>query len=353
MRRTPVIVMSLLGMLLIYLVFWPVPIDGEAWVPDPPPSAEGVWAPNRALAQVERFPVAPDTGPEDVAVDAQGRRFVGTRQGRILVVHPDGSGPDEVVDLSHRPLGLHHAADGRLLVAVPRTGLVAVESDGSTEVLCDAADGVPLDYADDLDVAADGTVYVSDASTKFSHDRWTFDILESAPNGRLVAWSPEEGCRQVADGLHFANGVAMGADDRSVLVVETSRYRVVRVWVEGPTPGAVQAFAGGFPGFPDGIARADDGTYWVALASPRSAILDRLAPYPALRHMILRLPAFLRPAPGRRPRVVHLSATGEVLEVLDDPQGERFGMVTSVQPHGPWLYLGSLSEPAFARVRRP
>ena len=34
--------------------------------------------------------------------------------------------------------------------------------------------------------------------------------------------------------LHFANGVALGPDEDSVLVVETSSVKITRHWLKGP-----------------------------------------------------------------------------------------------------------------------
>ena len=44
----------------------------------------------------------------------------------------------------------------------------------SVETLTDSVDGTPILYADDLDIADDGIIYFSDASTKFgAHSRET------------------------------------------------------------------------------------------------------------------------------------------------------------------------------------
>ena len=43
-------------------------------------------------------------------------------------------------------------------------------------MLADVADGVPILYADDVDVALDGKIYFSDASTKFGAKEYGGDI---------------------------------------------------------------------------------------------------------------------------------------------------------------------------------
>jgi sugar lactone lactonase YvrE len=44
-------------------------------------------------------------------------------------------------------------------------GLLAVDTAGTVRLLADSADGTPIAFADDLDVASNGTVYLSDATT--------------------------------------------------------------------------------------------------------------------------------------------------------------------------------------------
>jgi sugar lactone lactonase YvrE len=67
------------------------------------------------------------------------------------------------------------------------------------------------------------------------------DVLESAPHGRLLKYDINTGeCSVVLDELFFANGIAVSPDDTYVLVNETTRYRVKRVYVRGPRMGDVE-----------------------------------------------------------------------------------------------------------------
>lgn len=344
-----------LGLLALggaYLSLWPVPIDPVAWQAPTAPAAEGDWSANQALASVSRMEVAAgDYGPEDLHRMGD---FVygGTHHGAILRWPVAGGPPEEVANTGGRPLGLHVDPQGRLLIADAFAGLLRLEADGSLTTLCDtAADGSKLVFTDDLDVADDGTVWFSDASTRFDQTVWQNDILESRPNGRLLRWHPDRPqCEVVQDGLYFANGVALAQDASFVLLNETTRYRVRRLWLSGPREGELEVLIDNLPGFPDGISRGEDGVFWIALASPRNALVDALAGSPFLRRVVQRLPEALKPAPERHPYVVAIDADGKVLRTLQDPSGTTYGMVTSAQQHGDRLYLGSLHEPAAAWV---
>jgi hypothetical protein len=89
----------------------------------------------------------------------------------------------------------------------------------------------------------------------------------------------------------------------------------------------------------------------VALFAPRKGILDRLARYPSLRKVIVRIPSALQPKPVRHAHLIAIDETGRVLEDRQDPTG-GYAPITDVLATERWLYLGSLSEPTLARVRR-
>ena len=209
-------------------------------------------------------------------------------------------------------------------------------------------------FTDDLEITADGTIYVSDASSRFDQRRWKEDIIESRPSGRLLAYDRQTDRGWVVrDEMFFANGVAIDPAQQFVLVNETSRYRVRKIWIAGEKAGTDAVIIDNLPGFPDGISTGTDGVFWLALAGPRNPLIDLTAGQPWLRKVMTRLPDALQPAPERYAHVVGLDEDGAVRCSLQHPSGERFAVVTSIQERDGWLYLGSLSEPAFARIPVP
>ena len=340
-------------LLVAYLLFWPVAVDPAAWTPPAMPPPDGPYATNTALQAAERLAEGAGVGPEDVALDAEGRVYGGCADGRIVRVAPSGAW-ETFVDTGGRPAGLRFDASGNLLVCDCERGLLSIDPARNVRVLATEADGVPIRFADDLDIAADGTVYFSDASTKFGFRDFALDVVEHRPNGRLLAYDPKTGAtRVVLEGLNFANGIAISDDQTYVLVAESNTYSVRRVWLSGPRAGENEPWLDGLPGFPDGILSNGHGIYWLAVSAPRDGLLDTLMPHPFWRRVLARLPRFALPGPKRVGLVFGLDASGRVVYNLQDPTGARYANVTNVVERDGWLYLGSLLEPAIGRIRVP
>jgi len=340
--------------LLLYLLLWPVPVSPAAWTPPPAPELAGPYAQNNKLAGIQRLETEGGFAPEDVALDSHGRIYGGMDNGRIVRLQADGTHPEGFANTHGRPLGLIFDRADNLIVADADKGLLSLAPDGSISVLSTQAGGVPFRCTNDLDLAADGTIYFTDASSKFPLATFTLDLLEHQGNGRLLAYDPKtKTTRVVLSNLCFANGVAVSPDQSFVLVVETGKYRIHRVWLSGPKQGQAEIFIDNLPGFPDGILSNGRDKFWLALVTPRDSVLDRLLPHPFLRKVVARLPKFLQPAPKRYSFVLALDANGRVVENLQDGSKECYGEIANVVEHDGMLYFGSIGESAIGRIALP
>lgn len=374
-KRFLLLLGALCAIVVLYLLFWPVPISPQAWSPPPAPPLTGQYQQNSRLASVERLSLGtgatrPGTGfaPEDVALDAQNRIYSGLDDGRIMRLQADGASPEVFSNTHGRPLGLAFDPNGNLIVADAMKGLLSIAPDGSITVLTTSADGLPFGCTNDLDVAADGTIYFTDASSKFPLSNFTADILEHGPNGRLLAYDPKtKTTRTILSHLCFANGVAVSPDQSFVLVIETGKYRVHRVWLNkgptevvavqsrtwigGPKYGRSEIFIDNLPGFPDGISSNGRDKFWLALVTPRDQALDKLLPHPFLRKIVARLPKFLQPAPKRYSFVLGLDPNGRVTENLQDGSPECYAQIANAVERQGSLYFGSIGESTVGRYR--
>ena len=327
------------------------------WLPPSAPALEGILAPNELLDHVERWEVPGGARPEDVVLDSAGRLYAGVEDGRIWrwPAGFPGAGPAELFADTHgRPLGLEvDSRDGALIVCDAYRGLLRADQDGHVRILADTYQGRRLKFANNAALAADGTVYFSDTSSRFRIEHYKQDLLEHRPNGRVFRYRPDAaGLDLVADGLYFPNGVALAPDESFLLVAQTGRYDIVRIPLTGPDAGRPEPFASNLPGLPDNMSSAGDGSYWVAFPSPRLPLVDRMLPHPAARRAAALLPDRLQPAAQRYGLVARVGAGGLITQSLHGPSGS-YREITGVREHGGWLYLGSLYETAVGRVPVP
>jgi sugar lactone lactonase YvrE len=286
-------------------------------------------------------------GAEDVVVAANGLVYTGTEDGSVFSVRPDGSRVELVGHTGGRPLGLELLPDGRLLVADARQGLLAMETGtGAVERLVDTVNGRRMVFCNNAAVASNGDIWFSDSSTLYGIDRWKDDFVQDTRTGRLFCRRADGTVEKHLDGLAFANGVALAADESYVAVAETGARTVVRLWLTGERAGQREYLRQDLPGYPDNIARGSDGLIWVTIASPLDPVVDALRHAPmALRKVVTRIPEALQPKPKRTVRAMAFDDAGETVH---DVSGEASGyhMVTGVREHDGRLWLGSLHEPA-------
>ncbi|MDB4991010.1 MAG: Strictosidine synthase family protein [Myxococcaceae bacterium] len=287
---------------------------------------------------------------EDVLVDREGRLITGLADGRIVRVDAATGALETLVNTGGRPMCIELDADHKLVVCDAVRGLLRVDlHERRVEVLVDAAVHA-LNLCNNAAVAADGTIYFTDSSSRFKLEHWRGDIFEHSGTGRLLQRTPDGLVKVLLEHLHFANGVALSADESYVAVAESGTYRILRYWLKGDRRGHSDVLTDDLPGFPDNMASGSDGLIWVAIASPRNPALDFLhrAP-PILRRIVWALPESLLPKPERTLRVLAIDRSGRIVRDLAGLSG-AFHMVTGLRVHGDKLYLASLEESSLAEV---
>ncbi|KRE96071.1 strictosidine synthase [Nocardioides sp. Soil774] len=293
----------------------------------------------------------PAMGAEDVVVAADGTVFTGTEDGALWALDPATGSTRRVADTGGRPLGIELLGDGHLLVCDAERGLLDVDpATGAVEVLLDRLDGRAMRFCNNAAVANDGTIWFSDSSLHYGVQQWKDDFVQDTRTGRLVRRDPDGTVTVVLEGLAFANGVALAADESFVCVAETRGRSVVRLWLTGARAGERDHLVTDLPGYPDNISRGSDGLVWVTIASPVDPLVERLGSAPmVLRRAVTRIPEALQPKPKRTIRVQAYDDDGRLVHDVDlaDP---GYHMVTGVREHDGRVWLGSLHEPSVAVV---
>jgi sugar lactone lactonase YvrE len=173
--------------------------------------------------------------------------------GEVLAVDLDGE-REVIVRMPTFPFSLDWLPDGRLLIV--SSGLQRMEADGS---LVSHGDLTQLAAAwNELVVDGRGNAYVNQAG---------FDLMAGAEptTGTIAMVTPDGSARHVADGLWFPNGMAITADDSTLIVAESYRSRLTAFDIDddgGLSNRRVWADLGNDA--PDGICLDAEGAVWYA-----------------------------------------------------------------------------------------
>ena len=255
-----------------------------------------------------------------------------------------------------RPLGMAFDAEGNLIIADAIQGLISIDINGTINILSrkSDSDNIPLNFVDDLDIATDGKIYFSDASSKYGYGSDRLELFEHTPNGRLLVYDPiTQKTTTLLSGLYFANGVALSSDESFVLVNETLMYRIQKYWLKGDKAGTSEIFIENLPGFPDNVSSNEEGIFWVALFNPRNNFVEMSSNKPFLRKIVFRLPELLQPQPINHSFVLGLNEDGKVVHNLQYQANEAYSPITSVKQYNDTLYFGSLTHPGWGKIEVP
>lgn len=287
-------------------------------------------------------------GPEDVLPNPDGSLYTGLSDGRILHVAPDGSST-EIADTGGRPLGLEWLADGRIVVCDTRMGLLIVDpSNGEIETLV-AHGTASLHICNNPTVAADGRIFFSDSSQRNMELEARKDIVDAIPTGRLLCWHPEGRVEVLLDDLLFANGVVVAPDQSFVLIAETGKARIHRLWLSGEKAGQRDLFTTDLVGLPDNLTIGSDGLLWVALVSPNSQLLGQMHALPKwVRFLAARLPQWMEPKQDLCCRVAAFDFDGKLVHDFEGDV-EKYHFVTGVRELNGVVYMGTIESDSIAK----
>jgi len=353
MKKVILGIVGILVLLILFFLFQSAPIDPAAYTPLKGPELTGVLAPNNLLQKAELLAQGKINGPEEVAVDSQGRVYGGTQDGKIMRLLADGK-LEVFAETKGRPLGLQFDKNENLIVCDAYKGLLSIDPQGKIKILAASAEGGPFKFTDALDISGEGIVYFTDASSKYQQDEYLYDLLEAKPHGRFMSYDPATGqVKVLLKSLYFANGVALSQQEDFVLVNETYRYRIVRYWLKGPKAGTHEVFIDNLPGFPDNISSNRKGAFWLALFTVRNDAVDKLHPYPFLKAQMSKLPKAFWPQAKPYGFVLALDENGKIIQSLHEPTGKHLKEITSAREYGAFLYLGSLHNDRIGKFRLP
>jgi gluconolactonase len=211
-----------------------------------------------------RFGEGPVWCPAESAVGKGSLVVASVCDGKVLRVLPEEQRVEEVADTAGGPNGLALGTDGTFVVTQnggidfaamgvfgdaplrPVTpGLQVVRAGGKVSYLADVGFQAP----NDLVVAPDGTVYVTDPPPYPPPEQ---------PLGRVWAYEPDGNVAVVASGFAYCNGIALDRE-RNLVVIEGPGLQ--RLGGDGEREWIVENLG---PGGGDGFCLDADGNFYVA-----------------------------------------------------------------------------------------
>jgi sugar lactone lactonase YvrE len=187
---------------------------------------------------------------------------------QVIALDPADGRHEVVAAVQSFPMCIDFLPDGRLLVVdSARSRLLRREPDGALVTHADLA-AVSDRPWNDLVVDARGNAYVNNIG-------FAFPGGEFAP-GLVALVTPGGEVRRVADGLAFPNGMAITADDRTLIVAESysSRLTAFDIGADGAL-GNRRVWAGTGEDHPDGICVDAEGAVWYADVATRRCVRVR------------------------------------------------------------------------------
>lgn len=277
------------------------PITPQAWVP-PPASGEGCE--NAPLVGARVLADGLPGKPDGLAFDANGRLLAALANGDVVAIDTATGRWSEEASGGSFLTGVTIKDDGLILAVDERAGaLLAARKGEKFRMLIDRVGRTRLSWTNDVAVAPDGIIYLTTTATGRSLDDFYLEVLEHKGSGLIIRYDPQaKEARVLASGLQMANGIAV-TPDGSLLVAESATYGLGLFGRNGNRIASLQ----GLPGFTGNIRASDTtGRYWLTLLSPRSSLIDGLAPYPWARRLLAWLPSSMRPGPAALSCVVQI-----------------------------------------------
>ncbi len=260
--------------------------------------------------------------PEGVMVARDGTVWCSHGDGGLTRIAGDGSS-ETIMGLGGQPNGICIDVDGSIVVANIRGNVQRLFPDGRVETIAEVFDAKKFTTPNFPLIDSQQRLWVTNSTVR---EDYRDALKEPGPDGSLCLIVDGQ-ATEVADGLRFANGVALDAEEKFVYVAETFARRVVRYEIRDDNSLGPQEQYGpllGEMGYTDGIAFDVTGNLWVTLPSMNAlGVID-----PQQNWTI----------------------------VLEDPDGEKLNRPTNICFGGDDLrtaYIGSLRGKSLPRFQVP
>jgi hypothetical protein len=250
------------------------------------PSMDGAFSPNDRLERTT--PIGePLPGADSVAEASDGSIFVsaGNKVWRLSGAGYEHRSVFREFDSEVGALAFH--PDGRLLACTAR-GLAAIDAAGRAALLAEA-DGEALNCLTAVTAAPDGTIFVSDGSTRHPAADWCVDLMELNVLGRIVSCGAAlDNARVLRRGLNYPGGL-VAAPDGYLWFTESFGHSLSRARITAPgTIRPTETVIRNMPGYPSRLAPAAGGGFWLSLFGVRTHLVEFVLKEDDFRYEMMR-----------------------------------------------------------------
>lgn len=248
-----------------------------------------------------------------------------------------------------------------LVIDVPQNTKISVPTVHGENVPPVSGAQRPLAFCNDLDVSADGQhIYFTEpfyygegakAPIEAMGTGGTYrEAISLGQNGNI--WHYDVGTQTVnavAQGFTFPDGVLVEHDEagnvESLLVTETVKFRIVRIYMQGLKAGSWEIVQANLPGMPDGMDRDGDGRVWVGILKKRSETINKIHRSTWMKHILLRLPHTAMPV-SMETAILALSPDAATPLFYAEHDGSLVAEISVVIPGRDVLYLATFDHHA-------
>ena len=221
----------------------------------------------------------------------------------------------------------------------------------------------PIAFCNDFDISADGERFYF--SEPFAYEGASMgggamgEAITLGLNGRLWKYdTATESVALAAYGYNFVDGVLLeengGAREESVLITETTKFRIMRLYVGGEKAGRDEIVWDALPSMPDGLDRDSEGRIWVGMIKQRTGFITWAHANPWVKPLLLRLPLELLPVPTVT-GVLALSPDASSALWYAEHAGTHVQDIAAVIPGESGVYLANFTDerPGLHRIVNP
>lgn len=174
---------------------------------------------------------------------------------------------------------------------------------------------------------------------------YVHSIENGDKTGRVAKYDPHtRNVTILVFGLYFPNGLALSRDKSFLVVAETGKLQLIKIWLTGPRRNTVEVFSE-LERYPDNVKSTENGEFWVALNSARD-LGDKNGIVLKESVSASEIPWFTKD-----PVAIKFDAQGKVMAMVDGMYEKTLESVSEVGEYQGVLWIGSVTMPYVIRLK--